>query len=191
MPQEVELEFPGGTNYEQYDEFGFDDSEFNDDYGDYGDEYGNEYDENDIYYDEEDDYGDYYDEEYDEEEDLPHPSYQSGFFKDNSPINRFMQDRNKSFKKNANVGPVNNHSNNGEHKGKFSDLNRLKNLNKKKENPYYKLLDWSMPDLEISVSEPEQRYVKQAVLLHHGIDMSADSWFFKDDPDDSGVPIPI
>ena len=54
-----------------------------------------------------------------------------------------------------------------------------------KSNPYYKLLDWDMPDFNLHVSvdresgeqspDEKERYVKQAVLIHHGIDMSADS----------------
>ena len=147
---EVELEFgdhlkPRGDD--QYDPYSFDDSEF----GDY--DYGDEYDDNDLYYDEEDDYGDYYSDEYDEEDDLPHPNYQKGFFKNDSPINRFMSDRNTSYKKKE--GPVKNHSNDGQFNKKFNDLNSLKNLNNKKSksnNPYYKLLDWSMPDLHIDVT---------------------------------------
>jgi len=80
---------------------------------------------------------------------------------------RFMSNRNTSFKKEEKAAPIKNN------------------------NPYYKLLDWTMPDLDLQFSDPEHRYVKQAVILHHGLDMSADSWFFDEDPDDSGQPIPI
>ena len=60
---------------------------------------------------------------------------------------------------------------------------------KKKNNPYYKLLDWR--EAGPIDDTYDERFVRQAVLLHHGIDMSADSWFFKNDPDDTGLPVPI
>ena len=50
-------------------------------------------------------------------------------------------------------------------------------------------------ELEVELPEVVEwrqlRYVKQAVLLHHGIDMSADSWFYQEDPTDTGFPVPI
>jgi len=68
-------------------------------------------------YGDEDQWGDeddqYYDEEEDEEEeDLPHPKHQASFFNPDSPIGRFMAERNQAFK------------------------------SKQKQNPYFKLLDW-------------------------------------------------
>ena len=102
------VELPFGNEDEDFEGYNdprsapFDDSEF----ADYGDEEW--YDENEAYYYYDDDaaYGyeddDYYygEESYDSDDD-PHPSYQSGFFKEGSPIGRFMADRNKDHRRQA------------------------------------------------------------------------------------------
>ena len=79
----------------------------------YEDEDGTQYiydDDDEYYYDEDYDDEDYYS---DSEDDYQlHPSYQSAFFKPDSPIGRFIQERNDAYKE------------------------------KNYDNPYYKLLDW-------------------------------------------------
>lgn len=108
------------------------------DYYSYGDEldYGDE-----LYYGEEgdDEYYDYYDEvagradgfrddyddEYDDEDEFEplHPSHQSSFFKPDSPISRFISERNDAFEM--------------EH--------RRQQGQRSFKNPYYKLLGWVEP----------------------------------------------
>ena len=81
-------------------------------------------------YDDEVDYG----EESEDSDELPHPSYQKGFFKEGSPIGRFMADRNKDHQKQST-------------KKQAPTGNRRPNP----KNPYFKLLDWNMLDLGLDV----------------------------------------
>ena len=63
---------------------------------------------------------------------------------------------------------------------------------KPEQNTKFKVLDWEPVSLFSVEQQPShQRFVKQAVLLHHGIDMSADSWLHMDDPSSLNFPIPI
>ena len=52
------------------------------------------------------------------------------------------------------------------------------------------VLEQEMIDEAMQSNVMPNRKIRQAVLLHHGIDMSADSWFFKEDGDES-KPLPI
>ena len=107
--------------------------------GFYGDEDGYDYyydedggDENfmDYYYDEEDD--EYWDEmDYGPEDyEQLHPSHQSSFFKPDSPIARFIEERNQAYEEE-------------QHKSHQEELKEKKPRTFK--NPYYKLLGWEQP----------------------------------------------